>query len=704
MIWISTGGADTVKLQKVRSPTGQGSCGGGLMAGQGNGCFLETPRFDKNGSRETDPMSMELKEDAGAAPATERSGATAVPEVQSPSHVSGTLGALVVGALGVVYGDIGTSPLYTLKTAYEWAGSTAPEVALGLLSLIVWTLIITTSIKYVALVMRADNQGEGGILALMARLGMKDRQGKGRERPAIIALGILGAALLYGDGAITPAISVLSALEGLKLPAPQVAPYVLPLSVVILFGLFVLQHKGTAVIGGLFGPVMALWFVVIGILGVMAIAEHPSVVLALDPRYGAQYLGTHGFKGFTVLGAVFLSATGAEALYADMGHFGPRPIRFGWYGMVLPALLLNYAGQTALVIDGAVPNDANAFFQLGPEWLRLPMVGLATVATIIASQSIISGVFSMTRQAIQLGLCPRLEITQTSAGGYGQIYVGPINWLLMVFTLGLTLGFGSSDNLAAAFGIAVATTMLLTTMLLYRMMREQWKWRLGVSVAIAGALMVVDGAFVCANLTKVLEGGWVPLVAAALIFLLMSSWRSGRAALLHELEGKSMPMSAFLDSLAGVTRIPGTAVYLSRRSDVVPRAMLHSLKHYKVLHERNVILHIETEQVPRVAVDKRFAIEVLGPQFYRVVLRCGFMEHPDIPAALSHCVLDGQGFDMMDTTFFMSRDTVRLAKRSRMNPIIRHMFIWMYHNASDATEFFRMPPNRIVELGARIEL
>ena len=632
------------------------------------------------------------------------SNSTHAPGAEGLGHPTGALGGLIVGALGVVYGDIGTSPLYTLKTAYEWAGSTAPDVALGLLSLIVWTLIITTSIKYVALVMRADNHGEGGILALMARLGMKDREGKGMDRPTIVALGALGAALLYGDGAITPAISVLSALEGLKLPAPSVAPYVLPLSVLVLLGLFLLQHKGTAVIGRLFGPVMAVWFGTIGILGLIGILEHPSVVLALDPRYGARYLATHGFAGFTVLGAVFLSATGAEALYADMGHFGAKPIRFGWYGLVLPSLLLNYAGQTALVVEGAVPAEANPFFQLGPQWLRLPMVGLATIATVIASQSIISGVFSMTRQAIQLGLCPRLNITQTSAIGYGQIYVGPINWMLMLFTLGLTVGFGSSDNLAAAFGIAVSTTMLLTTVLMYRMMREQWRWRLDVSLAVAGALAIVDGAFVCANLTKVLEGGWVPLVAAALIYLLMSAWRTGRAVLLHELESKSVPMSVLLDSMASVIRVPGTAVYLSRRSDVVPRAMLHSLKHYKVLHERNVILHVETEQVPRVGVSQRFAYEILGPKFYRVVLRYGFMEHPDIPAALAHVTLEGEGFNMMDTTFFMSRDSVRLAARPHMNRLIRRVFIWMYHNASDATEFFRMAPNRIVELGARLEL
>jgi KUP system potassium uptake protein len=404
-----------------------------------------------------------------------------------PSAVSGTLGALMLGALGVVYGDIGTSPLYTLKTVLEWAGSSAPEVAYGTLSLIVWTLIITTSFKYVGLVMRADNDGEGGILALMARLALKRH-----ERHGLVAMGILGAALLYGDGAITPAISVLSALEGLKLPLPAVAPYILPLAVAVLLGLFALQRKGTATIGRLFGPVMLAWFLVIGALGAIGILQHPQILRALDPRFGLHYLATHGFSGFTVLGAVFLSATGAEALYADMGHFGARPIRTGWYGIVFPTLVLNYAGQAALVAAGAVPEGTNPFFLLGPAWLQLPLVALATAATIIASQAIISGVFSMTRQAIQLGLCPRLNVTQTSASGYGQIYVGSINWLLMVFTLGLTLGFGSSDRLAAAFGIAVSFTMLLTTLLMYRLMREQWKWSPAAAIGVAGSLALVD--------------------------------------------------------------------------------------------------------------------------------------------------------------------------------------------------------------------
>jgi KUP system potassium uptake protein len=607
----------------------------------------------------------------------------------------------MLGALGVVYGDIGTSPLYTLKTVLEWAGSSAPDVAYGSLSLIVWTLIITTSLKYVALVMRADNDGEGGILALMARLAMK-----GRERRGLVAMGILGAALLYGDGAITPAISVLSALEGLKLPAPALAPYILPLAVAVLVGLFSLQRKGTAVIGRLFGPVMLVWFLSIGTLGAISVLEHPGILLALDPRYGVHYLATHGFAGFTVLGAVFLSATGAEALYADMGHFGAKPIRAGWYSIVLPMLVLNYAGQAALVVAGVVPNGGNPFFQLGPDWLQLPLVALATAATIIASQSIISGVFSMTRQAIQLGLCPRLKVTQTSAIGYGQIYVGSINWLLMIFTLGLTLGFGSSDKLAAAFGVAVSLTMFLTTLLLYKLMREQWKWTPALAIAIAGSLALVDASFVAANLTKVAEGGWVPLIAAAVIFLLMEAWRTGRKAMLGQLERGPISLLQFIESMVKEAKVEGTAVYLSRRNDVVPLAMLHNVKHYHVLHQRNVILHVETEQVPRVPGAKRASVADLGNGFYRIELHYGFMQQPDIPAALASISLGGQRFDMMQTSFFLSRVTVMAsgAGKRLLSPVLRRLFAWMHRNASDATEFFRIPHNRIVELGARIEL
>jgi KUP system potassium uptake protein len=623
-------------------------------------------------------------------------GATATGEADT-AH--GGLGALALGALGVVYGDIGTSPLYTLKTALDWAGGATPAVAIGMLSLIVWTLLITTSFKYVAVVMRADNDGEGGILALMSLLGIKHG-----DRVGIIAIGLLGAALLYGDGAITPAISVLSALEGLRIPAPEIASYIVPLSAVILVGLFALQSQGSGRIGRLFGPIMAVWFVTIGLLGIGGIVVHPGVLAALDPRYGIGYLFGHGATGFAVLGAVFLCATGAEALYADMGHFGPRPIRTAWYGFVLPALLLNYAGQTALVFDGVVAPGTNPFFTLCPAALQLPLVGLATVATIIASQSIISGAFSMTRQAIQLGLCPRLHIVQTSAEGYGQIYVGFVNWVLMGLTLILTLGFRSSDNLAAAFGIAVSMTMLLTSMLMFVTMREVWGWSLLLSGALAGLFVIVDFSFVCANLMKVFEGGWFPLVVAALVFFLMMTWRHGREALMRKLERDTLPLANFIARVRSKDRVPGTAVYLTSRVDVVPVPLLHNLKHNKVLHTRIVLLHVVTENIPRVPPHRRVEVTHLGGNFHAVVARYGFVEQPNVPRALEDCRAYQLNFDMMDTSFFVGRVTIVTRGRSRLTAIRWRLFEAMHRNALAATEFFRIPPNRVVELGGQVEL
>jgi len=611
----------------------------------------------------------------------------------------GKLGVLMLGALGVVYGDIGTSPLYTLKTALEWAGGATPEVAVGMLSLIVWTLLITTSLKYVAVVMRADNDGEGGILALMSLLGIKHG-----ERVAVIGIGILGAALLYGDGAITPAISVLSALEGLKMPMPEIAPYIVALSALILVGLFALQSQGSERIGKLFGPIMTVWFVTIGLLGLGGILRHPGVLVALDPRYGFSYLLGHGFTGFLVLGAVFLCATGAEALYADMGHFGPRPIRFAWYGLVLPTLVLNYAGQTAIVVDGAAGAGSNPFFTLCPEAFQVALVGLATVATVIASQSIISGAFSMTRQAIQLGLCPRLHIVQTSATGYGQIYIGFVNWTLMLLTLGLTLGFRSSDNLAAAFGIAVSLTMLLTSVLMYLTMREIWGWSLPLSLGTAGLFVIVDLAFVSANLMKVFEGGWFPLVVAALIFFLMTTWRQGREALLRRLERDTLPLSTFIAQVRGKTRVPGTAVYMTSRLDVVPVPLLHNLKHNKVLHERIVLLNVVTANIPRVAPERRLETADLDGNFHSILLRYGFMEQPDISRALEECRARQLLFNMMDTSFFVGRVTIVGSKHSRISAIKRQVFEVMHRNALDATEFFHIPPNRVIELGGQVEL
>jgi KUP system potassium uptake protein len=612
---------------------------------------------------------------------------------------TGKLGALMLGALGVVYGDIGTSPLYTLKTALEWAGGATPEVAIGMLSLIVWTLLITTSLKYVTVVMRADNDGEGGILALMSLLGIKHG-----ERIVVIAIGVLGAALLYGDGAITPAISVLSALEGLKIPAPQIAPYIVPMSALILVGLFALQSQGSERIGKLFGPIMTIWFVTIGLLGLGGILSHPGVLVALDPRYGFSYLFGHGFTGFLVLGAVFLCATGAEALYADMGHFGPRPIRFAWYGLVLPTLVLNYAGQTAVVVAGGANTGANPFFTLCPEAFQLALVALATVATIIASQSIISGAFSMTRQAIQLGLCPRLHIVQTSDTGYGQIYIGFVNWTLMALTLGLTLGFRSSDSLAAAFGIAVSLTMLLTSMLIFLTMREIWAWGLVASVAVAGLFVIVDLAFVSANMMKVLEGGWFPLVVAALIFFLMFTWRQGRDALLRTLERDTLPLASFIAQVHDKTRVPGTAVYMTSRVDVVPVPLLHNLKHNKVLHERIVLLHVVTANIPRVPRERRIEVAHLADNFHSIVVRYGFMEQPDIPEVLEECASRELHFNMMDTSFFVGRVTIVAAKHSRLGAIRRRVFEAMHRNALAATEFFRIPPNRVIELGGQVEI
>jgi len=563
----------------------------------------------------------------------------------------------------------------------------------------VWTLLITTSIKYVAVVMRADNNGEGGILALMSLLGIK----RGR-RPGVIAIGVLGAALLYGDGAITPAISVLSAIEGLKLPLPAIAPYVVPISVTILLAIFAFQPQGSARIGKVFGPVMTLWFLAIGVLGFGGVMSYPGVLIALDPRYGLVYLFTHGITGFLVLGAVFLCATGAEALFADMGHFGLRPIRVAWYGLVLPMLVLNYAGQTAAVVEGAAAAAANPFFVLCPAPLQVPLVILATLATIIASQAIISGAFSMTRQAIQLGLCPRLHITQTSAEGYGQIYVGFVNWTLMLLTLGLTLAFRSSDNLAAAFGIAVSLTMLLTSMLMYLAMRQIWRWSLALSLAVAGLFIVVDLAFVTANLMKVFEGGFVPLVVAAAIFFLMWTWRRGRAAMLQQLERDTLPLADFITQTHDKQRVSGTAIYLTSRCDVVPVPLLHNLKHNKILHERIVLLHVATENVPRVAGNDRIEVAHLMVNFHSVVAHYGFMEQPNIPRALAACRAQDLHFDLMDTSFFVGRLTIVPARASQLSRIRTKLFEAMHRNALAATEFFRIPPNRVIELGGQIEL
>jgi len=626
--------------------------------------------------------------------------ATAASEAPAP-HVA-SLGALALGALGVVYGDIGTSPLYTFKTALDWGGEASPAAALGMLSLIVWTLLITTSLKYVAVVMRVDNDGEGGILALMSLLGIKRRQHLG-----VIAIGLFGAALLYGDGAITPAISVLSALEGLKMPFPAIAPYILPLAVAVLIALFALQHQGTARIGKLFGPIMVVWFVAIGLLGLGGVLRHPGVLAALDPRHGFAYLFGHGVTGFLVLGAVFLCATGAEALYADMGHFGPRPIRLAWYALVLPTLLLNYAGQAALVIEGAVPTGGNPFFGLCPAMLQVPLVVLSTAATVIASQAIISGVFSMTRQAIQLGWCPRIHITQTSEEGYGQIYVGPVNWALMALTLALTIGFGSSDNLAAAFGIAVSLTMLLTSALLFLAMREIWGWSLLAALVVAGGFALVDLSFVSANLMKLFEGGWVPLVTAALIYAIMMIWHRGTLAVAARINELVVPPDVFAAKLAAeaIPRVPGTAVFLTKTAEMTPPIVVWHVRHNRALHRHVLILTVRFAPVPWIDEAARLTSVQLEGGFWRLTARYGFMERPDIPTLLQDALAVGCGFDCDDVTFYVGHETVLHRTDGAGLPTwVEAVFAAMERNSAHVSDYFNLPRDRVVEIGRQVEI
>ena len=509
-----------------------------------------------------------------------------------------------------MFGDIGTSPLYTFKTVLGLTGANPDPVAtLGALSLVIWTLIVVTSIKYVSFAMRVDNDGEGGILALMSLLGVK-RQ----HRPVIVAVGLFGAALIYGDGAITPAISVLSALEGLDIVTSTFRPYILPAAVVILVALFAIQPLGTTRIGNAFGPIMALWFLVLAMLGLWGIVQHPTVLFAIDPRAGFAYLLTGGQTGFLALGGVFLCVTGAEALYADMGHFGAKPIRLAWSALVFPSLVLNYAGQAALVLEGA-PTADNIFYRLCPPFMLLPLVLLATIATIIASQSIITGAYSMTRQAIQLGWLPRLQITQTSEQGYGQIYVGAVNWLLMIVTLGLTIGFGKSDNLAAAYGIAVSATMLMTTALLFIAMREIWCWTLPAAAAVASAFFIVDAAFLAANLAKIADGGYVPLLLAAAVYGVMLIWHTGAQAVSARLQETVVPIATFMARIAEgrIPRVPGTAVFLTRTERDAPPVMVWHLKHNRALHERLFVLTVRTEAVPWIEDATRLISKKLRP-------------------------------------------------------------------------------------------
>jgi KUP system potassium uptake protein len=614
----------------------------------------------------------------------------------------GSMGGLALAAIGVVFGDIGTSPLYTLKTVLDLTGSTpAPATILGVLSLIIWTLIVITSIKYVTVAMRVDNDGEGGILALMSLLGVK-RQ----ARPAIVALGLFGAALIYGDGAITPAISVLSALEGLTIATPALEPYVLPTTVAILIALFSIQSRGSGTIGRAFGPVMVLWFAVIAILGLWGIWRHPAVLLALDPRLAIAYLSAGGMHAFAVLGGVFLCVTGAEALYADMGHFGAKPIRLAWYAIVFPSLVLNYTGQAAIVLTEGVTAD-NIFYRLCPSFLLMPLILLATIATIIASQSIITGAFSMTRQAIQLGWLPRLRITQTSAEGYGQIYVGTVNWLLMLVTLALAVGFGKSDNLAAAYGIAVSATMLMTSVLLLIAMREIWQWNLVASVAVAGTFFVVDAVFLVSNSLKVTSGGYVPLVLAALVYGVMYLWHRGATAVSNRLHESLVPIEVFLEKLKQdrVARVPGTAVFLTRAKRETPPVMVWHVKHNRALHEHVIAITARTEPVPRIPHHERVTQTQIAPGFWRADARYGFMERPNIPHLLVQLRALGCAVDLSDVTYYVGHETVTSRTDGKGIPRWQEViFAAMERNATRVTDYFALPSDQVVEIGRQISI
>ena len=607
-----------------------------------------------------------------------------------------------LAALGVVFGDIGTSPLYTLKTVLDYTGPHPdPAATLGALSLILWTLFLVTTVKYVNFAMRIDNDGEGGIIALMTLIGVKRQQ-----RPLIVAIGLFGAALIYGDGAITPAISVLSALEGVEQIAPTLQTYVLPAATAVLLLLFAVQPFGTATIGRTFGPIMLGWFAVIAALGAYGVMQHPSVIAAVNPLYGLDYLSRGGFEGFLVLGGVFLCVTGAEALYADMGHFGPRPIRLSWSFIVFPALILNYAGQAAIVLDGA-PTEGNIFYRLCPGPLLTPLILLATVATIIASQSIITGAYSMTRQAMQLGWLPRMTITQTSAEGYGQIYIGTVNWLLMIVTLGLTIGFGKSDNLAAAYGIAVSATMLMTSVLLFIAMREIWRWPLAGAGAVAALFLIIDGGFFLANMAKVMDGGWVPLLLASIVYGMMWIWHRGAAAVRDRIVAEQTPLTAMVEQLRSgkVARVPGSAVFFTRYKDQTPPVMVWHVRQNRALHETVLALTLTVLSVPWTDAKERLTVTRVGDKFWQTEARRGFMEHPDIPEILKECKAKGAEIDLDDVTFYVGSETIVPREDKKGLPRWQEaLFALLGRNAARLSDYLDLPCDRVVEIGREIEI
>ncbi|OJY64294.1 MAG: potassium transporter Kup [Sphingobium sp. 66-54] len=612
---------------------------------------------------------------------------------------------LAVGAIGVVFGDIGTSPLYAFRETFAGHHVLTLDDAhiMGAISLIFWSMIVVVTVKYVSILMRADNKGEGGSLALLALVSRTIPSQ--RWSTGIVLLGVFATALFYGDSMITPAVTVLSAVEGLEVVNPAFGKLVVPLALAILIFLFSIQRAGTNRVATLFGPIMLLYFLCISLLGVVSIVERPGVLLAINPWYAINFFLLTPVQAFLALGSVVLAVTGAEALYADMGHFGRKPIRVSWLWFVLPALTLNYMGQGSLLLrEGAAALDS-PFYNLAPDWFRLPLVGIATLAAIIASQAVITGAFSITRQAIQLGFIPRLRIAHTSASMAGQIYIPLINWGLMVAVILLVLSFQTSSNLSAAYGIAVTGAMFIDSALLTVLLLKLWKWNRWIAVPLLAVFYLIDGAYFAANLTKIPDGGWFPLFIGFLAFTLLTTWAKGRKLMMDRLRESAMPIPVFIASASNsAVRVPGTAVFMTSTPDGVPHALLHNLKHNKVLHERVVLLTVKIADVPVVDPDKRYELEDLGRGFFRLILRYGFMEEADVPAALARVKDCGQTFKMMETSFFLARQTLLPSSRPGMRIWREKLFAWMLRNAESAMEFFRLPTNRVIELGSQVEI
>ncbi|HEX7685285.1 MAG TPA: potassium transporter Kup [Trinickia sp.] len=624
---------------------------------------------------------------------------------ESPGRHS--LSALTLAAIGVVYGDIGTSPLYALKEAFSPAHGIAltQNSILGVLSLLFWAMAFVVAIKYVLFVMRADNNGEGGVLALMA-LSLRPFSSTSRVAGTLMMLGIFGACMFYGDAVITPAISVMSAVEGLEIATPELSHLVLPLTIVILISLFWIQRHGTALVGKLFGPIMIIWFATLAALGVMHIVRAPAVIAALNPYYAVSFMSEHLLQAYVVLGSIFLVLTGSEALYADMGHFGARPIRIAWYGLVMPALVLNYFGQGALLLNEPKA-IANPFYLMTPDWATLPLVVLSTVATVIASQAVISGAYSLTSQAIQLGYVPRMKILHTSDLSIGQIYVPVVNWLLLFVIIIVVLGFKSSDSLAAAYGIAVTTTMVITTVLVCVVMVKVWNWNKALVAIIIASFITVDLAFFGANLLKVAEGGWLPLGIGAVLFFLLMTWYKGRQLVKQRTAADGIPLAPFVQGLLAHPphRVSGTAIYLTGSDSLVPVSLLHNLKHNKVLHERTIFLTFVTLDIPYVKDDQRITLKDVGGGMYLVKAVYGFNETPDVKAVVFELERAyGMQFELMDTSFFLARETVVPTQLPGMSILRERVFAWMHQNAAKPTDFFSIPANRVVELGTKIEI